>query len=131
MSAAAGSGKSDGGDGKIKERGGLSDTLLRYWDAYLAQLRAHPVRTKALTSAVLAAVADVSAQTLLGTKLTALNTKSIRNQMVFAFLIRGPGIHYWLEVLERVFVRLGLSDPVKDKANGGPPISTVLVRVCV
>jgi hypothetical protein len=74
---------------------GVIGTIIHYWDLYLAQLRAHPVRTKALTSAVLAAVSDISSQKLMGTPWSALNTTSTRNQMIFAFLIRGPGMNYW------------------------------------
>jgi len=67
------------------------------------------VQTKALTAATLSVVSDVLAQTLTGASLSTLNLTSLRNQFLIGLLIRGPFVHYWYEILNHVFNKLGFS----------------------
>jgi len=87
----------------------LSKQVESYWNAYLRQLDVNPVQTKALTSAVLSVVSDVLAQSLQGVPLSQLNTTSLRNQFIIGLLIRGPLVHYWYIILEKLFIKLGYS----------------------
>lgn len=73
------------------------------WDAYQGYLETHPVTTKALTSASINALSDVVAQLMSGTKSANLNRRTVRQQFVVGAIFCGPVIHYWYEVLGRLF----------------------------
>jgi len=104
-------------------------TLHGAWRRYLDALRDYPIRTKSITSAVLAAFSDLVAQRLVGTPLGKINWLSTRNQVLFAFFIRAPAIHYWFDFLERTLRRLGLApDPDKEREAGGSPLWLVLLK---
>lgn len=85
----------------------VSKEVQSVWRSYLRNLEVNPITTKALTSAVLSVVSDVLAQTLGGTPLSQVNTTSMRNQFIIGLLIRGPIVHYWYIVLEKLFIKLG------------------------
>jgi hypothetical protein len=54
-------------------------------------------------------VSDVLAQTMTGASISTLNVTSLRNQFIIGLLIRGPLVHYWYEVMGKVFTSLGYS----------------------
>lgn len=66
------------------------------WRGYLRLLMVHPVRTKAITSAVVSSLSAVIAQKTMGVTLDKLNYTAIGHQALLG-LIRGPTVHYWYE----------------------------------
>lgn len=81
------------------------------WAAYLSALESQPVLTKSLTAAVLSAASDVIAQLLKpaekdedGRPLPKrVNLRSPMNQFIIGLAFKGPLIHAWLQVLDRLF----------------------------
>lgn len=43
-----------------------------------------------------------------GKTLSTLDMTSVRNQLLIGLLIRGPVVHYWFELLNQIFARMGL-----------------------
>ncbi|KAH8556539.1 hypothetical protein BGW37DRAFT_473048 [Umbelopsis sp. PMI_123] len=72
---------------------------------YLAELAAHPLRTKAITSSVLAGLQEFTAQKLSGTKSTSsgLVDKRVVQMSLYGLLVSGPLNHVLYDILNRVF----------------------------
>lgn len=70
------------------------------WQRYLRQLHESPLATKATTSAVIAALADVLAQRLSNSKLP-VNWRRAAILGLYGLLWIGPSNHYWHSWLER------------------------------
>ncbi|ONK66596.1 uncharacterized protein A4U43_C06F10000 [Asparagus officinalis] len=79
----------------------MSEIAKRGWQSYTHQLQSHPLRTKAITSAVLAGVSDSAAQKISG--IQKLHRKRILLKMMFGFLYYGPFGHYLHKTLDRIF----------------------------
>ena len=63
--------------------------LAQAWQDYLSALDTHPVKTKAITAAVLSVVSDVIAQVMMGKSIANLDLTSLRNQALIGLLARG------------------------------------------
>ncbi|KAI8576900.1 hypothetical protein K450DRAFT_254844 [Umbelopsis ramanniana AG] len=72
---------------------------------YLTELAAHPLRTKALTSAVLSGVQEFTAQKLSGTKPTSAGPvdKRVVQMTLYGLLVSGPLNHVLYDILNKVF----------------------------
>lgn len=86
------------------------------WQMYLKQLQEKPLRTKALTSAAIASLSDIIAQTLI--LRSSYNWKRTACMALLGGLWNGPSTHFWQKLMERLFP--GKSDP-----------ATVLRKTCI
>ncbi|ETN61385.1 peroxisomal membrane protein 2, pxmp2 [Anopheles darlingi] len=78
----------------------LSRPLFNLLGSYLEQLFEHPLRTKAITSCVIASSANLASQKLTGAK--QLNTDSVLAYGLFGLIFTGPLSHYFYGWLDRV-----------------------------
>uniref|UniRef100_A0A0G4IAS0 Uncharacterized protein n=1 Tax=Chromera velia CCMP2878 TaxID=1169474 RepID=A0A0G4IAS0_9ALVE len=69
---------------------------------YLRMSKEEPVLTKALTSGLVYALGDVTAQTNEGTCLSLLNRRRLVRSAVAGFCLHGPGSHAWYLVSDRL-----------------------------
>ncbi|KAG2186407.1 hypothetical protein INT43_002845 [Umbelopsis isabellina] len=73
---------------------------------YLTELAAHPLRTKAITSSVLAGLQEFTAQKLSGAKSPNQSgpvDKRVVQMAAYGFLVSGPLNHVLYDILNRVF----------------------------
>lgn len=98
--------------------------IQKYWNQYLTLLNEQPVATKAVTAGVLSFVSDMLAQYLKGRSLSEFDLTSLRNQTLIGFFVRGPLVHTWYIVLERIFKFIYDPKPVPQESW-----STVLGKV--
>ncbi|KAK8353834.1 hypothetical protein E1A91_A05G184200v1 [Gossypium mustelinum] len=68
---------------------------------YLLQLQHHPLRTKAITAAVLSGISDTVSQKLSG--IPKLQLRRILLKMLFGFAYLGPFGHYMYMLLDKIF----------------------------
>ncbi|XP_039052894.1 peroxisomal membrane protein PMP22-like [Hibiscus syriacus] len=68
---------------------------------YLLQLQHHPLRTKAITAAVLSGISDTVSQKLSG--IPKLQLRRILLKMLFGFACLGPFGHYMFMFLDKIF----------------------------
>ncbi|KAE8736229.1 Peroxisomal membrane protein PMP22 [Hibiscus syriacus] len=68
---------------------------------YLLQLQHHPLRTKAITAAVLSGISDTVSQKLSG--IPKLQLRRILLKMLFGFAYLGPFGHYIYMLLDKIF----------------------------
>ncbi|CAL1397579.1 unnamed protein product [Linum trigynum] len=68
---------------------------------YLLQLQNHPLRTKAMTAAVLSAVSDIVAQKLSG--IPRLQLKRLLLKVILGFGYLGPFGHFMHIILDKIF----------------------------
>src|SRR4051812_12116785 len=70
-------------------RSNEDNIIISLWHDYLTELRINPLRTKAITSAVTSIISDILAQIMLGASINKLNYRSIMNQTIIGFILRG------------------------------------------
>ncbi|KAM3394251.1 peroxisomal membrane protein PMP22 [Capsicum galapagoense] len=68
---------------------------------YLVQLQKHPLRTKAITAAVLSAISDIVAQKITGIK--KLQMRRLLLKVLFGFAYLGPFGHFLHLLLDKLF----------------------------
>ncbi|XP_058053964.1 PXMP2/4 family protein 3 [Anopheles bellator] len=78
----------------------LSRPIYNLLGSYLEQLFEHPIRTKAITSCVIASSANLVSQKLAGAK--ELNTDSVMAYGLFGLIFTGPLSHFFYSWLDRV-----------------------------
>lgn len=78
----------------------LSKPLYSLLGAYFEQLFNHPVRTKSVTSCVIAASANICSQKIAGAK--RLNSDSVLAYGLFGLIFTGPLSHLFYQWLDRV-----------------------------
>ncbi|XP_035786002.1 peroxisomal membrane protein 2-like [Anopheles albimanus] len=78
----------------------LSRPIFNLLGSYLEQLFEHPLRTKAITSCVIASSANLASQKLAGAK--QLNTDSVLAYGLFGLIFTGPLSHFFYGWLDRV-----------------------------
>ncbi|XP_067642674.1 peroxisomal membrane protein 2 [Eurosta solidaginis] len=81
----------------------LSKPIYSLLGVYLEQLFNHPVRTKSITSSVLAASANYTSQRIAGYK--KINQESVIAYALFGFIFGGSVPHYFYQTVERLFKR--------------------------
>ncbi|KAJ4773575.1 Peroxisomal membrane protein PMP22 [Rhynchospora pubera] len=79
----------------------MSEVVKDAWSAYLKQLQLHPLRTKAITSGVLAGSSDVIAQKISGNK--KLQLRRIFLIMLYGFGYAAPLGHFFHKLMEKIF----------------------------
>ncbi|XP_021752438.1 peroxisomal membrane protein PMP22-like isoform X2 [Chenopodium quinoa] len=79
----------------------MSDIVTEVWKKYLLQLQIHPLRTKAITSGVLAGCSDFAAQKISGIK--KLQYKRLFLIMIYGFFYSGPFGHFLHKVMDKIF----------------------------
>ncbi|XP_058745180.1 peroxisomal membrane protein PMP22-like [Vicia villosa] len=79
----------------------MSDIVNDAWKKYLLQLQLHPLRTKAITSSVLAGFSDAVAQKIYGAK--KLQLKRILLFMLYGFAYTGPFGHFLHKLMDSLF----------------------------
>lgn len=87
----------------------LSEILHNHMDPqqlavlYFAALNKHPVRTKALTSAVLSGLTELTATAIAGEKGEILTNRRIPHMVLYGLVVAGPLSHYLYDGIHRVF----------------------------
>ncbi|KAE8076076.1 hypothetical protein FH972_014749 [Carpinus fangiana] len=79
----------------------MSDTVNEAWRKYLLQLQLHPLRTKAITSGVLAGCSDAVAQKISGIK--KLQLRRLLLVMLYGFAYGGPFGHFLHKLMDKIF----------------------------
>ncbi|RRT42496.1 hypothetical protein BHM03_00059698 [Ensete ventricosum] len=91
----------------------MSEIVTVAWQRYLQQLQAHPLRTKAITSGVLAGCSDAIAQKISGVK--RLQLRRMFLLMLYGFVYSGPFGHFLHKFMERLFKGKKGKDTVAKK----------------
>ncbi|EFN52473.1 hypothetical protein CHLNCDRAFT_138820 [Chlorella variabilis] len=86
------------------------------WRRYLQALDQKPLKTKAVTAAVLIAASDLLAQRL--TSAAPTNWRRTLSMALYGFLWAGPSSHFWQHILENMF---------PDKSDALRSVKKVLV----
>lgn len=79
----------------------MSEMVAMAGQAYMRQLRAHPLRTKAITSGVLVGCSDAVAQSISGVK--KLQLRRLLLIMLYGFAYAGPFGHFLHKLMDRFF----------------------------
>ncbi|XP_014102967.2 peroxisomal membrane protein 2 [Bactrocera oleae] len=79
----------------------LSKPIYSLLGVYLEQLFNHPVRTKSITSSILAASANYTSQRIAGQK--KVNQESVIAYGLFGLIFGGTVPHYFYQTVERLF----------------------------
>ncbi|KAJ0245556.1 Uncharacterized protein HA466_0180120 [Hirschfeldia incana] len=79
----------------------MSDYAKDAWRKYLIQLQAHPLRTKAITSGVLAGCSDAIAQKISGVK--KIQFRRLLLLMLYGSCYGGPFAHYFHKLMDALF----------------------------
>ncbi|KAG6498892.1 hypothetical protein ZIOFF_038642 [Zingiber officinale] len=79
----------------------MSEIVLVAWQRYLRQLQLHPLRTKAITSGILAGCSDAIAQKISGVK--KLQLRRLLLLMLYGFIYAGPFGHFLHKLMEKIF----------------------------
>ncbi|XP_047072150.1 peroxisomal membrane protein PMP22-like [Lolium rigidum] len=79
----------------------MSDVVAKAGQAYMKQLGAHPLRTKAITSGVLAGCSDVVAQKISGAK--KLQFRRVLLIMLYGLAYAGPLGHFLHKLMDKIF----------------------------
>ncbi|KNA24138.1 hypothetical protein SOVF_018690 [Spinacia oleracea] len=79
----------------------MSDLVTEVWKKYLLQLQIHPLRTKAITSGVLAGCSDFAAQKISGVK--RLQFRRLFLITIYGFFYIGPFGHFFHKVMDKIF----------------------------
>ncbi|KAG0447761.1 hypothetical protein HPP92_028154 [Vanilla planifolia] len=79
----------------------MSELVAESWNRYLEQLRRHPLRTKAITSGVLAGCSDAIAQKISGIK--KLQIRRLLLIMLYGFAYAGPFGHFLHKLMDYLF----------------------------
>lgn len=95
--------------------GRMSSVLELAWRRYNSQLTRRPLRTKAVTSGIIAGVSDLVAQKILGHQHVQLRRTAL--MAIFGALWSGPSAHFWQKFMERCF-------------GSGKNLATALKKVC-
>jgi len=80
---------------------------------YQQQLKLRPIRTKAITSCIIALIGEVICQHLKKTdKNTPEQVKAARKRLfgfaLFGLLVNGPAFHWWYQTLEKLAANRGI-----------------------
>ncbi|CAI0436981.1 unnamed protein product [Linum tenue] len=78
----------------------MSEVGKEAWRKYLIQLQAHPLRTKAITSGVLAGTSSLIAQKISGSK---IQLRKLVLFMLYGFGYAGPLAHFLHKLLDTLF----------------------------
>ncbi|XP_062150018.1 peroxisomal membrane protein PMP22 [Alnus glutinosa] len=79
----------------------MSDMVNEAWRKYLLQLQLHPLRTKAITSGILAGCSDAVAQKISGIK--KLQLRRLLLVMLYGFAYGGPFGHFLHKLMDKIF----------------------------
>ncbi|XP_020700827.1 peroxisomal membrane protein PMP22 [Dendrobium catenatum] len=79
----------------------MSELVAESWRRYLRQLKLHPLRTKAITSGVLAGCSDAVAQKISGIK--KLQLRRLLLIMLYGFAYAGPFGHFLHKLMDHIF----------------------------
>ncbi|KAF3456746.1 hypothetical protein FNV43_RR01400 [Rhamnella rubrinervis] len=79
----------------------MSEIVSQAWKRYLLQLQLHPLRTKAITTGVIAGGSDIIAQKIAGIK--KLHFKRLLFMMLYGFAYAGPLGHFLHKMMDAIF----------------------------
>ncbi|PKA59035.1 Peroxisomal membrane protein PMP22 [Apostasia shenzhenica] len=79
----------------------MASVAKKGWEQYMLQLQRHPLRTKAITSGVLAGISDSVAQKLSG--IQRIQLRRLLLKIIFGFAYGGPFGHFLHKLLDKIF----------------------------
>ncbi|CAM6099323.1 unnamed protein product [Calypogeia fissa] len=79
----------------------MADIVARGWERYLDLLQEYPLRTKMITSGVLAGTSDLVSQKIAGTK--TFDYRRAVLMMLYGLIYAGPFGHYWHKLMDSIF----------------------------
>ncbi|KAK4405177.1 PXMP2/4 family protein 4 [Sesamum angolense] len=100
---------------------------------YLGMIQTRPIATKSITSAFIYTAADLSSQTITAENSERYDLVRTLRMAGYGLLIIGPSLHYWFNLVSRVFPKRDLLSTFKKMALGqtvyGPTATTVFFSV--
>ncbi|XP_020552882.1 uncharacterized protein LOC105172678 isoform X2 [Sesamum indicum] len=100
---------------------------------YLGMIQTRPIATKSITSAFIYTVADLSSQTIAAENSEGYDLVRTLRMAGYGLVIIGPSLHYWFNLVSRVFPKRDLLSTLKKMALGqtvyGPTATTVFFSV--
>lgn len=80
----------------------MTNILSLAWKRYLYRLEKEPLKTKSITAAIIAALADIIAQRL-SSKRDRLHWRRTIAIAIYGLIWGGPSNHFWQYILEHIF----------------------------
>ncbi|XP_010432501.1 PREDICTED: PXMP2/4 family protein 4-like [Camelina sativa] len=96
---------------------------------YLGMVKSRPVFTKSVTSSLIYIAADLSSQTIPQDSVESYDLVRTARMAGYGLLILGPTLHYWFNLMSRLFPKRDLITTFKKMAMGqavyGPAMNVV------
>ncbi|XP_010437706.1 PREDICTED: PXMP2/4 family protein 4-like [Camelina sativa] len=96
---------------------------------YLGMVKSRPVLTKSVTSSLIYIAADLSSQTIPQDSVESYDLVRTARMAGYGLLILGPTLHYWFNLMSRLFPKRDLITTFKKMAMGqavyGPVMNVV------
>ncbi|KAG7540476.1 Mpv17/PMP22 [Arabidopsis thaliana x Arabidopsis arenosa] len=96
---------------------------------YLGMVKSRPVLTKSVTSSLIYIAADLSSQTIPQASVESYDLVRTARMAGYGLLILGPTLHYWFNLMSRLFPKRDLITTFKKMAMGqtvyGPAMNVV------
>ncbi|KAI3448163.1 hypothetical protein Pfo_004828 [Paulownia fortunei] len=110
-------------------RGSSSSPKLGLVGWYLGMTKTRPIATKSITSAFIYTAADLSSQTIAGETSEGYDLMRTLRMAGYGMLIIGPSLHYWFNLVSRVFPKRNLLSTFKKMVLGqtvyGPTVTAI------
>ncbi|XP_057788162.1 uncharacterized protein LOC131005282 [Salvia miltiorrhiza] len=105
---------------------------LRLVQWYLGAIKSRPIATKSATAALIYSAADITSQTIFGGMEEYELVRTVR-MGGYGMVILGPSMHYWYNLMSRVFPKRDLLSTLKKIGLGqavfGPAMTVVFFSV--
>ncbi|GFP88621.1 pxmp2/4 family protein 4 [Phtheirospermum japonicum] len=98
---------------------------------YLHMLKTRPVSTKCITSSLIYTAADISSQTIVSENSEEYDLIRTLRMAGYGLVILGPSVHYWYNLMSRVFPKRDLLSTLKKMTLGqttfGPAMTVIFL----
>uniref|UniRef100_A0A0A0KT72 Peroxisomal membrane protein n=2 Tax=Cucumis sativus TaxID=3659 RepID=A0A0A0KT72_CUCSA len=96
----------------------FSIVKVEFLEWYLAMIKCRPVLTKSITSAIIYTAADLSSQTISLSSSESYDLIRTVRMAGYGMLVLGPSLHYWFNLMSKLFPQKDLFSTFKKMAMG-------------